>query len=118
VFHFLRQCQGSAEVGEIVGQRTKLDSDGVVAQPAARQPRQLNCGLAPLDPNVERPCEPRAFFVDFPSETVRSYVRPVGAVIKSAGLDEVRDRLMKAYDLLVQAKSGLCSVAGTRRGTR
>ena len=46
MFDRLRQSQGAHEVGEIVGQRMKLKSNLVVAEPHARHPGPHNCVLA------------------------------------------------------------------------
>jgi hypothetical protein len=50
----LRQCQGPHEVGEVVGERMKLEADRVVVELAARQPRPLDGVLALLDPLFRR----------------------------------------------------------------
>ncbi len=49
VFDRLRQRQGAHEGGEIIGQRVKLKSNLVVAEPHARQPGPHNRVLAFLD---------------------------------------------------------------------
>src|SRR5438046_6648123 len=41
-FDLVRQGQGAEEVGEVVGQRVELESDGVRAKGRARQPRPLD----------------------------------------------------------------------------
>ena len=49
VLNLLRQSQRPHEVGEIVGQGVKLQPDGVIAEPATRQPRPFDRVLAFLD---------------------------------------------------------------------
>ncbi len=49
MLNLLRQGQRPHEIGEIVGQGMKLKPDGVVAEPAARQPRPFDRVLAFLD---------------------------------------------------------------------
>ena len=49
MFHLIRQSQCPHEVGEIVGQGVKLESDGVVAELAARQPCPFDRVLVLLD---------------------------------------------------------------------
>ena len=46
VLDLLRQSQRPHEVGEIVGQGVKLQPDGVIAEPATRQPRPFDRVLA------------------------------------------------------------------------
>ena len=50
----LRQSQGAHEVGEIVGQRMKVKSNLVVAEPPARQSGPHNRVLAFLDVLLRR----------------------------------------------------------------
>src|SRR5262245_2607357 len=53
-----RQRQGAEEVGEVVGQRVQLETDGVRAEGHARQPRPLDRVLPFLDP-LARPSRAR-----------------------------------------------------------
>ena len=50
-----RQSQGAEEIGEVVGQRVELKSDGIRAERRARQPRPLDRVLPFLDPLLRRP---------------------------------------------------------------
>lgn len=54
VFDFLRQGQGTHEIGQIARQSIKLEPDLVVAEPAARQPGPPVGVLAFLDPLFRR----------------------------------------------------------------
>ena len=64
VLDLLRQSQRPHEVGEIVGQGVKLQPDGVIAEPATRQPRPFDRVLAFLDallrfaPLIVEQCHP------------------------------------------------------------
>ena len=64
VLDLLRQSQRPHEVGEIAGQGVKLQPDGVVAEPATRQPRPFDRVLAFLDallrfaPLIVEQCHP------------------------------------------------------------
>ena len=49
MLNLLRQGQRPHEVTQVVGQGVKLEPDGVVAEPAARQPRPFDRVLAFLD---------------------------------------------------------------------
>ena len=55
MLHLVGQGQSPHEVGEIVGQGVKLETNLVVAELAARQPRPLDGVLAFLDVLLRRP---------------------------------------------------------------
>ncbi len=50
VFDRLGRGEGAQEVAEIIGERVKLETDGVGGETAAREPRPSDRSLALLDP--------------------------------------------------------------------
>ena len=73
VLDLLRQSQRPHEVGEIAGQGVKLQPDGVIAEPATRQPRPFDRVLAFLDallrfaPLIVKQCHPPGRSASFTS---------------------------------------------------
>ena len=54
ILDWLGRREGSEEIAEIVGERVKLETDGVGGERAARQPRPPDRALALFDPLFAR----------------------------------------------------------------